>query len=274
MIGVMPSPFPGMDPYLESPRLWPDLHQRLIGRLGAALTPRLRPSYYALVESRTYIPDADDAALHVIEPDLQLLERSAASRRTRAQPTNAAGGLAVAEAVDVTDLFPEELTEHYLAVIDARTRDLVTVIELVSPSNKVRGSAGRRSIVAKHADCAAAGVNWLEIDLLRGGERVTVPRSFETYAYRVLRDQQTTGSTRRRQAWPFALSEVAPVIGVPLRAMDGEVPLDVQAALDATYEDAGYDLMVDYAADPPAPPLSAEDAAWADAVLREAKLRG
>ena len=267
----MPSPFPGMDPYLEAADLWPDAHHDVITHVRAALTPLLRPSYFAKVESRTFVPNAEDAALHVIEPDVQVIERVAVGR-TNNGPRQA-GGVAVAEPVDVTDLFVDEVTESYIAVMDARTRALVTVIEVVSPSNKARGSAGRRSIVRKYRECVAGGVNWLEIDLLRGGERVTAPRVLEGYAYRILRDRMTADGTRQRQAWPFDLRERVPNVGVPLKAADGEVPLDLQAALARAYEEAGYDMMVDYAADPPAPPLAADDAAWLDATLREKGLR-
>ena len=269
----MASPFPGMDPFLEAARLWPDLHQRLIGRIGAALTPVLRPNYFAMVESRTFVPNVDDPSLHVIEPDLQVIERQAWGRNRPGPHVPATGGVAVAEPVDVTDLIIDELTESYLAVYNARARDLVTVIEVVSPSNKVRGSAGRRSITRKYRECVADGINWLEIDLLRGGERVTAPRVLEGYAYRVIRDRRTVEDRRQRQAWPFELSNCIPNVGVPLEASDGEVALDVQTALATAYEEAGYDMMVDYAADPPAPPLSADDAAWLDGLLREKGLR-
>ena len=271
----MPSPFPGMDPYLEAADLWPDVHARLIGEIAAALTPRLRPRYFAKVESRTYVPDVDDPALHLIVPDVQVLERL---RRGRAawdpwKPV-ASGGVAVAEGVDVTDLIIDELRETLIEVHEVASRELVTVIEVVSPTNKVRGSEAFGSFERKRRDCIAAGVNWLEIDLLRGGERPSAPRVFESVAYRIFRDRDVDGSRRQCHAWPVALRDPLPVVGVPLKQADGEVTLDLQATLHATYVRAGYDMMVDYAADPPSPALSADDAAWVDGLLRERELRG
>ncbi len=255
-----------MDPYLEAPDLWPDVHARLIGRIGAMLTPKLRPRYFAKVESRTYLPDIDDPAMHLIIPDVQVLERLQRGRAAWDQWHPENGG-AVAEAIDVTDLLIEELRESLIEIHDANTRQLVTVIEIVSPTNKVTGAAGTDSLIRKHHDCVAAGVNWLEIDLLRFGERPTAPRVLEKYTYRVFRDWQLPDKKRRRQAWPWNLRDPIPIVGVPLRPEDGEVALDLQRAMVTTYEEAGYDMMVDYTQPPPQPAMSAEDAAWVQQIL-------
>ena len=65
----MPSPFPGMDPYLEEPGLWPDVHHNLITFAARFLTQQLRPKYYARVEERVYISDENDPGRRVIVPD-------------------------------------------------------------------------------------------------------------------------------------------------------------------------------------------------------------
>lgn len=269
----MPSPFPGMDPYLEGPDLWPDVHHALIASVQDQLTSKLRPlRYVARVELRTFMFEPDDPAseLYVI-PDARIVERDA---RPPAPADWAGGGggtatavLALAEPIDVTGLVPTMARDRYLEIRDPANRRVVTVIEIVSPSNKVTGSAGRRAFEAKRAEVGDSDASWLEIDLLRRGTPTvnfpTVPRS----AYRAYADR-TTADGRRQLAWPIPLRRRLPLLPVPLRPGEADVPLDLQAVLDAAYDRAGYDLDVDYAR-PPAPPLAADDAAWADALLRE-----
>ena len=265
----MPSPFPGMDPYLESPAIWPDCHTTLISEIREALNPALRPSYFAKVEARTLIPDAETGALHLIIPDAAVYERPAAGN---VPPAGSGGGLAVAEAVDVTDVvLVDKIKEHYLEIRAVGSRELVTVIEVVSPANKV-GDPADSSFARKRDDCLAAGVNWLEIDLVRLGRRPTAPWLMGEFAYRVYSDH-SEGPRRRRLAWPIGLRDPLPTVAVPLKPEHGRVPLELQKVLDAAYDAAGYDLMVDYAGPVPAPPLGAADAAWADELLREKGLR-
>src|SRR5438270_523545 len=113
----MPSPFPGMDPYLEAPWIWPDVHHGFISGIRAALNPRLRPGYVARVELRVYISDDDDPGREALVPDLHI----------------------------VTTLMDEEIEEAFLKVIHVETESLVTLIEVLSPTNKIRGSRGRKS---------------------------------------------------------------------------------------------------------------------------------
>jgi hypothetical protein len=48
----MPSPFPGMDPYLEAPDIWPDFHDALAGEISSELNRTLPRPYYARLEMR------------------------------------------------------------------------------------------------------------------------------------------------------------------------------------------------------------------------------
>ncbi len=272
----MPSPFPGMDPYLEAPDLWPDVHHDLITQVRSVLTPELRPTYFAKVESRTYVVDNDDPGVHLILPDVMVVRRLSQGRQRWDPPassTAGGGGVAVAESIDVTDLLTDELSESLIEIRETASRQLVTVIEVVSPTNKVRGSAGHESFDRKRRDCVASGVHWVEIDLLRAGEWPTAAGIMQPADYRVFRDANQADNKRRRQAWPWKLRDAVPVVGIPLLPEHGQVALDLGTCLRTVYEDAGYDMMIDYAADPPEPPLSNDDAAWLDALLREAKLR-
>jgi hypothetical protein len=258
----MLSPFPGMDPYLESPDLWPDVHHELISQIRAALTPRLRPNYVARVELRVYVADDDADGNEMRVPDLRIEKGT--------KPKNASGvradGIEITEPLVVPVPLEEEIEEAYLAIKD-REGELVTVIEVLSPTNKVRNSAGRKSFLGKRREVFASDVHWVEIDLLRKGERK--PR-LKPSDYRVL----VSHSDRRGYAryWPITLREKLPIIGIPLRGRDPDAPLELGAVLDMAYDSAAYDVSIDYGK-PPTPPLNPVDAKWANQLLREKGLR-
>src|SRR5271167_4190118 len=133
----MPSPFPGMDPYLESPDLWPDVHHGLISGIQAALNPGLRPRYVARVELRVYISDDDDPGRAALVPDVRV-ERS--PKRKGAGKSGSSPTRAITEPLIVPTLMDEEIEEAFLKIIHVESEALVTVIEVLSPTNKIRGS--------------------------------------------------------------------------------------------------------------------------------------
>jgi len=136
----MPSPFPGMDPYLESPTLWPDVHHGLISHIQKSLNPALRPRDVARVELRVYI----------------------------------------------SDLIDEEIEEARLEIRHLETGSLVTVIEVLSPTNKIRGARGRASFIDKRRETLASEVHWVEIDLLRIGVPSVTNPPLAPSDYRIL----------------------------------------------------------------------------------------
>lgn len=133
----MPSPFPGMDPYLEAPEIWPDVHHELISEIRAALNPKLRTRYVARVELRIYISDDDDPGRAALVPDVRV--ETSPLRKGAKKPT-AATTLAVTEPLIVPTLVDEEIEEAFLKIIHVESEALVTVIEVLSPTNKIRGS--------------------------------------------------------------------------------------------------------------------------------------
>ncbi len=165
----MPSPFPGMDPYLESPIIWLDVHHGLISESQAALNPVLHRGYVARVELRVYISDEDDPGREALVPPLRVpdvrVERS--PRRRGAKQPKPKPALAVTEPLIVPTLMDEEVEEAFLKIIQVEPEELVTVIEVLSPTNKIRGSRGRASFMAKRHEIMNTEVHWVEIDLLR-----------------------------------------------------------------------------------------------------------
>src|SRR5271154_990327 len=144
----MPSPFPGMDPYLESPDLWPDVHHRIISEIQSTLNPRLRPAYVARVELRVYVSEDDDPGREVLVPDVRVEK----SKHESAHRVRASAGLAIAEPISIPLLLDKEIKEPRLEIRHRASGSLVAVIEVLSPSNKVRSSSGRASFLAKRQD--------------------------------------------------------------------------------------------------------------------------
>ncbi len=264
----MPSPFPGMDPYLENPELWPDVHHCLISEMQRTLNQALRPRYVARVELRVYVSNEDDPARDAWRvPDVRV-ERTA--KRKGPKTTKRAEALAIAEPLNIPFLVEDEIEEAFLEIRHVELKTTVTVIEVLSPSNKIRGSAGRESFLSKRRRVLASQVHWVEIDLLRAGtpslDRLAVAAS----DYRIVASRGE--DWRRARFWPVSVRQALPIIGVPLRGKDADVPLDLNAVLRTAYENAAYDVSIDYRRDP-VPPLRREDAAWATKLLRTHGLR-
>ena len=264
----MPSPFPGMDPFLEDPGLWPDVHHEIISEARAQLGAQLAPKYYVTIEERIYISGQDDPGRSVMIPDIRIAARSGWEDR----PFEPGGRTAVevAEPIVVTTLFDEEIHESRVEIVDRERREVVAVIEVLSPANKVLGSRGRVSFEEKREEVMHSPSHFVEIDLLRGGEGVRTRETLPPCEYLV---HLSRNSKRPKAlAWPIRLSQRLPVIPIPLITGDPDARLDLQAVLTTAYERARYDYRLDYTREP-VPPLPPEWAAWADRVLKQKGLR-
>lgn len=256
----MRSPFPRMDPYLESPGLWPDVHLEMIRDIRAALNPHVLPKYNIRVETRVYVSREDDPGRRVLVPDVRV-ERS---RKVRTGSRTKAALLQIDEPIIIPQVVDPEVEEAYLEIRERKSGALVTVIEVLSPSNKIRGSEGRRIYMEKRGEIIASKVHLVEIDLLRAGEPPVVPL-IEDVDYRVFLSR---GDDRARtRCWPFNVRDKLPVIGIPLRGDDPDAPLDLAQLLATVYESGAYDHVIDYTR-PPDPPLRPSDAKWAAKLLR------
>ena len=269
----MNCPFPGMDPYLE--RHWGDVHQSVITYVRDWLQSRLPGDLRARMQERVYI-EVPDVRRGVYYPDVRVVERPGPSPGTAAAvawpatktaPEN--GDLTPAEPL-VIHLDLEPVTEGRVEIIDVKSgHRVVTAIEVLSPANK-RPGEGRRLYLQKRRDQQSAGVNTVEIDLLRGGKRVLmiaseqIPPSHRT-AYQVCTWRESRRS--RVEVCRVPLRERLPVIAIPLRPADRDVPLDLQAILEQCYRNGGYDD-IDYRGEPD-PPLSRKDRAWSNALLTD-----
>lgn len=260
---TMPSPFPGMDPYLEDPARWPDVHLALIAEIRTALNDQLRPRYFARVEERVYLSDEADPGRSVIVPDVRVM--ASPRQRPRRQQSEAAVAMALLdepEPIEVTTLFEEEVREARLQILDQSDRSVVAVIEVLSPTNKVAGSAGRESYVEKRREVMASSSHLVEIDLLRAGISIYPRERLPEHQYLVHVSKHMNDTRRRAWVWPIRLPQRLPTIPIPLRGNDPDAQLHLQDVLGAAYSHGAYEVDLDYTRDP-VPPLDGEQAAWA-----------
>jgi hypothetical protein len=246
-----------MDPYLEDPAIWSGFHHTFLSKVHEQLAPQLRPKYFVRVEERVYVTNEADPAYRVIVPDLRVIHTGQTNLR---QSAPRAGSSAIAEMIPVGELIDSEIHEHRLEVLDRVDRSVVAVFEVLSPTNKIPGAAGRNSFLQKRKEVFSSSAHWIEIDLLREGSRTanfaqTVHAEYQLYMSRA-------GEPRSGYVLPISLREPLPTIGMPLKDGDADVPLDLQAALTQVYELCGYDMDFDYARDPN-PPLPPDAAEWA-----------
>lgn|SRR5262245_25947649 len=255
--------FPGMDPYLEDPQLWTGVHTSLVVYIRDQLQPLLRPRYIAAIEERVFVEGPD----REIIPDIWLRRGESARQQ---------GGLALAEgdAPEVVRVPLLEVHEAYLEILDRQSGlQVVTVIEVVSPTNKYAGP-GRDSYLEKQREVLASQAHLVEIDLLRTGPHVlTVSQSAARGrgAYDYLMCVNRAKEPRDEyELYRRSLRGRLPRIRIPLAKGDPDVMLDLQAALERAYEAGRYADRLNYGV-PCVPPLSPEDQAWANERIQQAR---
>jgi hypothetical protein len=271
----MPSPFPGMDPYLESPDWFPDLHHGLIYLIKESLQHSLPEPYFAQSDQRVWM----EYSRRHIEPDVEVV-RSSRKRLKRSR-----GGTAVAEPRAAPLVVPVEFIEDgpfEEAFIQIRRRrgknvQLVASLEILSLSNKKTGNPGREKYLAKQREILDSPVHLIEIDLLRGGTyalavpSVLVRAKASPFDYLV--SIRRFDRPKEFLAYPIALPQRLPEITIPLLPGDPDVPLDLQAIFDRAYDGGPYQREIEYGKDPIVPRLKPEQAEWAAAVLKSRRRR-
>jgi hypothetical protein len=206
---VMPSPFPGMNPYFERSTIWLDFHTEFMTSLRRFLVPQVAPKYFVQLDKHVFLPAQDLKGI------------------------------------------------PFLEIRDPEKRELITVIELLSPSNKKPGP-DREQYIGKRREYLRSAAHLVEIDLLRGWKPMpALGRPECDYSIMVSRAEKRLAA----DFWPVRLREKLPAIPIPLRQGDGEAHVDLQEALNRAYDGPGYERVLYRAT--PEPPLSAEDDAWA-----------
>lgn len=253
----MPSPFPGMDPYLES-WIWADFHSTLMAALRAQLNAKLPARYIANTELFVWREESPP------EPQRRVLAGPDVYVADQRPAAGAATAVAVAQAPVTTTLPGVERKQRYVRIVDSIERRIVTVVEVLSPSNKTAGVQGD-AYRYKREEYIASGINLVEIDLLRSGIRPPLgDPSPPVGDYYILVSR--AAERPNMGIWPVSVRDSLPPIPVPL---DPDVPeplVDVRAAMDRVYDEGRYTEQLDYTK-PPTPALREPDASWARDLL-------
>lgn len=244
-MAVPASPFPGMNPYLEPPGMWPDVHNSLISTIRDQLQAQIAPSYRAVITPYTVFESIEIAPVRAAIPDVGIFER--------AVPRSGGGTAVVSDVAPLTLPAVMEVPVEYARIEIRTVRDqvLVTAIELLSPANKRPTAEGADAYEKKRQELFRSTAYLLELDLLRQGRRPQVARPLPDAPYFIFLSR-----VQRRpyiEIWPLALREPIQPVPVPLRHPDPPVTLDLGAAIHETYQRARYDLELDYRSDPHLP---------------------
>ncbi len=260
----MPSPFPGMDPWLESPDHFAGLHSQLVTYAVEQLQPQLLTrGYYVAPNERVWIEQSQRGIL----PDAAIVEHPPS---VASQPTTVVD----ADRSVRVRRFKSDYRQPFLDIFDSQRHKLITSVEFISPTNKVK-SLGRRLYRKKQREVQAAGVHLVEVDLLRHGRQVTLvppdlaeqvkPWDYLICTWRSYEDEEF-------ELYPVQLRERLPKIRIPLKPQDGEAGLNLQELLDRAYDAGPYRVSIDYSA-APAIGLTEADALWAEQLLAQSGRR-
>lgn len=257
----MPNPFPGMDPYLEGPA-WPVVHSHLVAEIARQLSAKLGPKYVAWTNERVTVGTPDPIELPRLRdryPDVSVLT---------AEPGSVAEESSTATASILLEaLMPEPMVQTYVEVREVESQELVTAIEMLSPTNK-RGD-GLAEFRKKRIGFLSGPAHYMEIDLLRVGERFPTSRILPSVPYFVFLSR--AGRCPLLDAWPITLGEKLPTVTVPLLPGDDDALLDLQHAWQTVYSLFRFHMLVNHSRDPVVP-LSPEQSAWARSLLEQAGL--
>jgi hypothetical protein len=258
-----------MDPYIEVSGLWDGFHQDLIQEIKRTLARFAPERYLVRTGERSYLVlvESEGKVSHPFLPDVSVTtpqkERKSAKKK---------GGTAVvepergAEPLILRPFIEEEHREAFVEIYEAKPEQrLVTTIEVLSPSNKRAGSPGRELYQRKRQSVLLSNVSLVEIDLLRGGERMPMLDPWPDSPYTLMVSRAQT--FRRCLVWSAHFQKPLPPIPVPLIKPDPDILLDLQHMIDAIYKQFRYDQSIDYTR-PLTPPLSPEQTTWLAQRLR------
>jgi hypothetical protein len=265
----MKSPFPGMDPFIETPKLWGDFHQELITEIKRDIAQRLPERYTVRTDVRSYVELVEQEGKEAkhFEPDVSLLGPSSAATKQAVSPPLALAETSTEEEVTLRAFIAEQFRENFIEIYYKEEDEiLITCIEVLSPSNKRKNSVGWREYVHKRQGLLLGEASLVELDLLRGGTRLPMLDPWPECPYTLLVARQRS-APRCRVLKAHSLRPL-PSFPVPLLPDDPDIMIDLQPKVDAMYERNRYSRNIDYTRPPPLP-LSPEETAWLQEHLRQ-----
>ena len=254
----MPARFPGIDPYLESQHYWPDFHSTFIGACREGIAEGLPDHYEARVDERIRLVGLPEERPKDFEPDVAVTGRTFS-----ADPGPAAVTVLDREPITIPFVIFEEVREVYIKILHRPDRNLVAIVEVLSPDNKYE--PGHGEYLAKRNDLLRRPVHLIELDLLTNGHRLPMARPLppgDAYAIVARWDRHPDG-----EVYAWSIRQPLPRIRLPLQAPDADLVLDLAAVYATAYARGRYARSVDYQA-PLTLPLAPEDRAWAENLAR------
>ena len=254
----MKSPFPGMDPFIEACDLWTDFHDNLIGDLARALSERVPRHYVVRLSARSYVAIDEDRGFP-IRPDVSVQRRTGrkSTRKSRAARAREAATATLERPIVMQAPLELEQHEPFIEIYDVRPeRHLVTGVEVLSPSNKRRGTPGWDEYWRKRRAFLNGAASFVEIDLLRAGSRMPMHEPWPESPYYILVARRDEAP--RCEVWQAHAIQPLPKIPVPLEKHDPDVIVDLQPMVNAIYARARYAADIDYGLSV-FPPLSSDE---------------
>ncbi len=262
----MPSPFPGIDPYLESQGYWPDFRASLATYRRDALNEVLPESYEARLGEQLRLVERREPQDRTVLPDVAILE-GGPGRRTSAQSESATGVLTLDPiTIDLPVEEIEEVRDLWIEIRHRPDRDLVTAIEILSPTNKL--GEGYWQYQGKRRALIRQNVHLVELDLLVRGQRLPMRQELpagDFFAFVSRADRRS-----RCDVYAWSVRHCSPNIPIPLRSPDPDVILELPAIFAFAYDRGRYARALNYAA-PLDLPLAGGDGAWAEEHARSSR---
>ena len=259
----MASPFPGMDPYLEDPAIWPDFHARFINYWCEQISDRLPGNYDARIGERVALVESLGESAKLVVPDVAIVRQE-----SRPTSSGAAATLAELELEPVTLPLAaiEEYKEPYIEIRFMPDRSLVAVLELLSPTNK--SGDGWNTYLLKRNAIFSQDFHLVELDLLVGGRRMPLGKRLPQGDYFAF-----VAHSQRRfncDVYAWSVRQRLPVLPIPLKAPDADVRINLAEVFKQAYERGRYERCLRYA-EPPRAPLSEADRKWAAELVRRTR---
>ncbi len=246
----MPSPFPGMDPYLEGEEFWHEFHSALAVMIQAQLVTQLRPKYRARVEPTIVYEVVETGAKQFMRPGLSAPREVFSPTPTPIDPEAVITPAPLIQEVEV-GLGIKLLA---IGIYTTGSKRLVASIEILSPYNRIRSSQAYQQYIRKRNRLLNSPVHWMELDLFRAEPRIILGQNLPESPY--FATLSRAHSRPKVEIWPMALGAPLPILPIPLLDPDPNIPLDLNEAIATVYDNAGYDYVIDYSQPPPPPPLS------------------
>jgi len=233
------NPFPGMNPFLEDPAYWPDFHARFITYLSDAIAEHLPDAYESRIDESVRLVQMSPEKIKLFYPDIAVSQESSAPAST----SRKSGNSAILEPHVLPQELFEEVRETNIEILHRPERDLIAVIELLSPANKV--GDGFRQYLAKRNTLLREQVHLLELDFLLQGERLPLLKQLPKGDYYAF----LTRATNRAHCEVYALSmrQKLPTLPIPLRTPDADLHVDLQRVFDEAFQRGRYGRSLDYA---------------------------